>query len=89
MSQIITLSCDIDIEQNEERFYAGAIPDDVGIEPGDIVILHATDDDLGEHARYIGTRSATLIRAGFWQRNWVKFSSIFQLTELFEVGFQP
>lgn len=87
MNRIVALTCDIDIEQSWESLHAHAIPDGVEIEPGDIILVHNTAA-LAVDERYIGRRSATLIRAGFWRRYWTRFFSIFELTELFEVGFQ-
>jgi len=87
MSRTFALTCDIDIEQSWESLHAHAIPDGVEIEAGDIIIVHDTESTL-EAAHYIGQRDATLIRAGFWRRHWTRFCSIFEIAELFEVGFQ-
>ncbi len=88
MSRIVALTCDIDIEQSWESLHAHAIPEGIDIEAGDIIIVHDTAGALNA-ALYIGQRNATLIRAGFWRRHWTRFRSVFELTELFEVGFQP
>ena len=88
MSRTLALTCDIDIEQSWESFHAHAIPDGVEIEAGDVILVHDTAA-LAVGDRYTGKRSATLIRAGFWRRHWTRFSSIFEITELYEVGFQP
>ncbi len=88
MSRTLALTCDIDIEQSWESFHAHAIPDGVEIEPGDVILVHCAPAVL-DAERYTGQRSATLTRAGFWRRHWTRFSSVFELTELFEVGFQP
>ena len=88
MSRQVQLTCDIDIEQSWESLHAHAIPDDIDIGAGDVIIVHDTDDALSA-AQYIGKRNATLIRAGFWRRHWMRFRSNFEVTELFEVGFQP
>jgi hypothetical protein len=88
MSRKFALTCEIDIEQSWESLHAHAIPDGIDIEAGDVIIVHDTADTLNA-ALYTGQRNATLVRAGFWRRYWTRFSSIFELTELFEVGFQP
>ncbi len=88
MSRTVTLTCEIDIEQTWESFHAHAIPQDVEIEPGDVIIVHDTEANAISE-RYTGHATATLIRAGFLRRRWTRFCSIFELTELFEVGFQP
>lgn len=88
MSRQLALTCEIDIEQSWESLHAHAIPEGIDIEAGDVIIVHDTVD-AASAAQYVGTRSATLIRAGFWRRHWTRFRSVFELTELFEVGFQP
>ena len=88
MSRKLALTCEIDIEQSWESLHAHAIPDGIDIEAGDIIIVHDTAGTLNA-AHYIGQRDATLIRAGFWRRHWTRFCSIFEIAELFEVGFQP
>jgi hypothetical protein len=88
MNRMFQLTCDIDIEQSWESLHAHAIPEGIEIAAGDIIIVHDTADTLSA-AQYTGKRNATLIRAGFWRRHWTRFRSIFELTELFEVGFQP
>jgi hypothetical protein len=88
MSRKVQLTCDIDIEQSWESLHAHAIPDGIDIEAGDIIIVHDTGGTLNA-THYIGQRNATLIRAGFWRRHWTRLRSIFEIAELFEVGFQP
>jgi hypothetical protein len=88
MSRQVQLTCDLDIEQSWESLHAHAIPADIDIEAGDVILIHGAEDALSA-AQYTGQRSATLIRAGFWRRRWTRFRSNFELTELFEVGFQP
>jgi hypothetical protein len=88
MNRLVAVTCDIDIEQSWESLHAHAIPDGVEIEAGDIIIVHDTAGTL-HAAHYVGQRNATLIRAGFWRRHWTRLRSIFEISELFEVGFQP
>jgi hypothetical protein len=85
----IELLCSIDIEQTAESFHAHAIPEDVEIGPGDRVIVHDAPTAIAFGEKYTGTRKATLIRATALQRLWTQFSSIFEVSELYEVGFQP
>lgn len=89
MSRTVELTCDIDIEQSFDSLHAHAIPDGVEIRPGDVIIVYGVPTDIGFGGSYTGQCRATLIRAGFIRRIWTQFSAIFELTELFEVGFQP
>lgn len=84
----ISLRCEFDFEQTPESFHAHAIPDGAEINPGDWVVVHdAPALEFGEV--FTGEGTATLYRAGPLRRAWTMFSSIFEMTELFEVGFQP
>jgi hypothetical protein len=53
------------------------------------VLVHAerTDVGFGEHVTY--RCRATVWRANFFQRIWTQFAGLFELTELYEVGFLP
>jgi hypothetical protein len=89
MSREIELICAIDIEQTWESFHAHAIPEGVEIGAGDTILVHDAPTDIGFGERYVGARRATLRRANILQRLWTEFSSIFEIMELYEVGFQP
>jgi hypothetical protein len=84
----LLLRCEFDLEQTAESFHAHAIPEDVEIYPGDVVVVHdAPYVAFGEI--FTGEGTASLYRAGAVSRAWTMFCSIFEVTELFEVGFQP
>jgi hypothetical protein len=89
MSRTLELTCDIDIEQTWESFHAHAIPDGAEIGPGDVVIVHDAPTTIGFGETFMGQSRATLIRANPLVRFWTEISSIFEITELYEVGFQP
>jgi hypothetical protein len=85
----IEVACDIDIERSPASLHAHAIPDGIDIRPGDYVLVHAdrTDVGFGEHVTY--RCRATVWRANWFQRTWTQFAGLFELTELYEVGFMP
>jgi hypothetical protein len=86
--QTLEVGCDIDIEQTQRSFHAHAVPDGVDIQPGDQVVVHgAPSVGFGEHITCRST--ATVIKAGLLRRLWTQFAQVFELTELYEVGFQP
>jgi hypothetical protein len=87
--QTLEVGCDVDIEKTQASFHAYAVPDGVDIRPGDRVMVHGapTTIGFGEHVSFRST--ATVIRAGWFGRLAVKISQFFELTELYEVGFQP
>jgi len=85
----VEIACLVDMEQTAESFHAYTVPDGIDIEPGDVMLLHDVPDhiDFGERLAFEGR--ATVIKAGFFGRIWTEMTSIFELTELYEVGFQP
>jgi hypothetical protein len=87
-SETIEIECDIDLERSEDSFHAYAIPR-VDIRPGDTLVLHDMPDRLhfGECRQF--RARATLTRAGTLKRLWTEAAGIFELTGLYEVGFQP
>jgi hypothetical protein len=89
MSQIIPLICMIDIEQTAESFHAHAIPEGAEPGPGDEILVHDAPAGIGFGETYTGQRRATLIRANALTRFLTQLRSFIELTELFEVGFQP
>jgi hypothetical protein len=89
MSRIVELLCEIDIEQSFDSFHAHAIPQGVEIGPGDVVLVHGVPTDIAFGETFTGQCRATLTRASWFGSIWTQCCAIFELTELFEVGFQP
>ena len=85
----VEISCDVDIEQTAESFHAHAVPDGIDIQPGDVVLVHDAPTNVAFGERVVCTCPATVTRAGALERLWTEFSGLFELTELYEVGFQP
>jgi hypothetical protein len=85
----VTVRAEIDIEKTQESFHAYAVPTGVDIRPGDVVTVHdvPTQIAFGEHM--VMERPATVSRAGSLLRTWTALTSMFLLTELYEVGFEP
>lgn len=85
----IDVRCDIDIEQTPESFHAHAIPDGIDIQPGDVVTVHDAPSRIGFGEHIVCIRRATVRRAGAMERAWTQMAGLLELTELYEVGFQP
>jgi hypothetical protein len=81
--------CDVDLEHTFDSLHAHAIPDGIELRPGDQVIVHGLPDHipLGEK-RTLQCR-ATVIRAGLLDRVRTRYAAIFELAELYHVGFEP
>lgn len=62
---------------------------DNGIKPGigDKIRVHGAPLTVPFGQDLVVRREATVTRANFWERAWVRFQSMFYLTELYEVSF--
>lgn len=85
----VEVTCDVDIEQTQEFLHAHAIPDGIDIQPGDVVVVHDAPTYVAFGDRLTCRCRATVTRAGPLARLWTEFAGLFELTELYEVGFQP
>ena len=85
----IEVDCLIDIERTAESFHAHAIPDGIEIRPGDRVVVHGLPSHVAFGDRMSMVGRATVIRAAWPVRAWTRLASLFELTELYEVGFAP
>jgi hypothetical protein len=85
-----TVECtvDVDIEKTVESFHAYTVPADLDINPGDVLHLHGVPTDIGFGEQFTMQVRATVERAGPLTRLWTRAASLFELTELYEVGFQ-
>ncbi len=88
MSRTVEIVCDVDIEQTPYSFHAHAVPHGIDIRPGDSVLVHGAPL-LGFGEKMTCQRPATVTRAGALLRAWTSFTALFELTELYEVGFLP
>ncbi len=81
--------CTIDIERTREQLYAHVSLEDVVVGEGDEVIVHNAPSRVafGEHITLQST--ATVTKASVLGRLWTRLKGYFELTELYEVGFQP
>lgn len=85
----IDVPCTVDIEQTAESFHAHAIPRGIEIRPGDRVLVHGAPFHVSFNARVSVPCRATVTRASWLRRQWTHMAGIFELTELYEVGFAP
>jgi hypothetical protein len=85
----VEVACDVDFEQTAESFHAHAIPSGIDIGPGDVVVVQGAPGFVGFGDRLTCRCRATVRKAGALARWWTEFAALFELTELYEVGFQP
>jgi hypothetical protein len=88
-ARTVEITCAVDIEQTAESLHAHAIPEGIEIRPGDVVLVHDAPARVGFGERISRQCHATVFRAGPLARMWTEVSALFELTELYEVGFQP
>jgi hypothetical protein len=87
--ETLEVACDVDIAQTPESFHAHAVPDGVDIRPGDVVMVHGVPAGVGFGEHLVCRTSATIRRAGLLERGWTQFTGLFEITGLYEVGFEP
>jgi hypothetical protein len=85
----VEITCEVDIEQSPDSLHAYAIPQGIEINPGDTIYLHDVPTRIGYNERRVMTCRATVVRAGWFDRWKTEMMAIFQLTELYHVGFEP
>jgi len=87
--ETIEVSADVDIEKSPLSFHAHAVPDGIDIQPGDTVLVHGVPTNIGFGDQLTCRCSATIVRGGAVGRWWAMVGGMFELHELYEVGFLP
>lgn len=85
----VAIRCLIDFEQTGESLHAHAVPQNVEIRPGDEILVHDIPAMVAFGAHLTCERDATLLRASRLEQLWTRMRSLFEIGELYEVGFQP
>ena len=85
----VEITCAVDVEQSAESLHAHAVPEGIDIRPGDAVTVHDAPAHVGFGERVTRSCRATVVRAGPLARGWTRLTALAELTELYEVGFQP
>ena len=88
-ARTVEVRCQVDIERTRDSFHAHAVPDGIDIRPGDVVLVHGAPTDIGYGERIACECRATVVRAGLLARAWTHVAGMFELGELYEVGFSP
>jgi hypothetical protein len=88
-ARTVDVPCTVEIEQTAESFHAHAIPEGIEIRAGDRVLVHGAPSHVEFGSRISVPCRATVIRAGWFERVWTQTTALFELTQLYEVGFEP
>jgi hypothetical protein len=85
----ITVPCVLEIERTADSFHAHAVPEGITLRPGDRVVVHGAPERVEFGQRGVMRSYATVTRAGPLERLRTRLAAVFELTELYHVGFEP
>lgn len=87
MSRQLSVPCTVEIAHSASALHAHVTLEGVEIEPGDMVRVEDAPEVAG-FGTHLSTRgTATVRRAGRVRRMWTRWSAIFDVVSLCEVGF--
>ena len=89
LRRIQEIPCMIEVERSRETLHAHVSLEGIEVNEGDeVTVLRApTHLDFGERLEIAS--HATIVRANAAERYFTRLRSYLELTELYEVGFQP
>lgn len=84
----VDVPCTIDLESTHDHLHAHVDLEGVAPEPGDAVLVHGAPERiaLGEVRTY--RSHATVSQASWLKRAWTRLIAKFDVTELYDVGFE-
>jgi hypothetical protein len=85
----VDVPCSIEIEQTRDTLHAHVSLEGIDVDCGDEVLVHAAPSHIAFGERVVTHSQATVWRASPLTRAMTRLTSYLQLTELYEVGFQP
>lgn len=88
LRRTVEVGCTVDVAHTADSLHAHVDLDGAPeIRPGDRVIIHEAPCDVGYGERMVARRVATIVRASWIERLWVRLAAYRELTELYEIGF--
>lgn len=81
------VDCRVEIEESLSALHAHVELDGVWVEPGDSVLVHEAPTEVRYGENLSCQRRATITRASAFKRGLTRIAGLFELGELFEVGF--
>lgn len=85
----VNVLCNVEIANTAEALHAHVFLNGLEVEAGDSVLVHDAPTDVAFGESLTCDRRATVSRASWLDKLWVRVSSRFELTTLFEVSFSP
>jgi hypothetical protein len=83
----LEVGCVVEIEESASSLHAHVELEGVDVAPGDSVLVHDAPVRAGAGGRLVCRRRATVMRATRLGRAWTRLAGLFELGELYEVGF--
>ena len=87
--ETLEVPCNIEIEQTRDTLHAHVSLEGLEVGHGDEVLVHKAPSHIAFGERSLTSSRATVWRATPIERTFTRLRSYLQLTELYEVGFQP
>lgn len=82
------VACTVDVAHTADSLHAHVDLDGAPeIGPGDSVIVHEAPSGVAHGEQTVIRRRATIVRASWAERLWVRVSAYRELTDLYEIGF--
>ena len=85
----VNVACNVEIANTAEALHAHVFLNGLEVEAGDSVLVHDAPTDVAFGESLSCDRRATVSRASWLDKLWVRISSRFELTTLYEVSFSP
>nr|WP_271200033.1 hypothetical protein [Methylopila turkensis] len=83
------VGCTVDLEQTNDSLHAYVELDGYEVGPGDEVVVLEPPTHVPFGERLTKRCRARVTQAGLFGRLWTPVAAYFELTELYEVGFDP
>jgi hypothetical protein len=82
------VGCTVDVAHTADSLHAHVVLDGApDIRAGDQVIVHQAPRDVAYGEATVTRRVATIVRASWIERLWVRIAAYCELTALYEIGF--
>jgi hypothetical protein len=85
----VNVGCNVEISNTAEALHAHVILNGLEVDAGDAVLVHNAPSHVAFGESLSCDRTATVSRASWLDKLWVRLSSRFELTTLYEVSFSP
>lgn len=88
MRRRVEVPCTIDVESTHDHFHAHVELEGVEVDPGDAVLVHGAPSRVPFGTQQQYASRATVERASWLRRQFVKLTGGTELYELYDVGFE-